>query len=71
MQDWIVAAPAYGRDYKNKKDAVAAFVSGKDWLLMGLTCTYFSIRDLQAGTKVELRYNKRRNLTIYEVTGNE
>jgi len=71
LSGWLVASPTYGRDYKTEEEVIAAFVSGKDFLLRGLVSTYFSVRDLQVGTMVELRYNKLAELAVYEVTGNE
>ena len=38
--------PAYGRDYKNKSEVIAAWHAGKDFIL-ATTGQYCSVRDLR------------------------
>lgn len=55
--NWMELQPAYGRDYKNKKEVEAAFREGKDF--MGDYTINFqmcSIRDFEPKAKVLLRY---------------
>ena len=52
--------PAYGRDYKNKAQAVADWFAGKDFVL-GLTGQYISKRDAE-GMSIWVRYDKQRKL---------
>ena len=65
----IPLTPAYGRDYKNKKDCLADLVAGKDFILNDITNRYdgkpCSIRDLK-GQKVKVRYKGLREVFIYE-----
>jgi len=56
--------PAYGRDYKSKKDAIDALESGKDWLSQphGKPC---GISDIPLGATVTLRFGNLRKVTRY------
>jgi len=65
-----VLHPAYGRDYKNKADVIAAFRAGKDFRINFYTgySTYCSIRDAKVGEMVKLRYNKLESALFYTVT---
>jgi len=57
--------PAYGRDYKNRSDAVADWNNGKDFILRDCTSRWdgqpCSIRD--GLTNVMIRYSKNRKVT--------
>ena len=59
--------PAYGRDYKNKKECEAAFRAGQDFLgdyrLGFKSC---SVKDFEKGVPVLLRY--KRNSSVTQVT---
>jgi hypothetical protein len=57
--------PAYGRDYKNKAEVVAAFEGGKDFIFAA-TGQYTSIKDVAPGTTVLLRYKQKRSVTPYK-----
>ena len=52
--------PAYGRDYKNKAQAVADWFAGKDFIL-AVTGQYISKRDAE-NISVWIRYDKSRKL---------
>ncbi len=62
--------PAYGRDYKSKADALAAFRGGKDFIINDISCPWdgkpCSIRDLEPGEKVKIRYKGLRNVFVVE-----
>lgn len=61
-------APAYGRDYKSAKDVTAAFQSGADFqgdYSMGFRLC--SIRDLDPGSTVLLRYKRNTMVTSVKV----
>ena len=53
--------PAYGRDYRSKKAAIADFSGAKDFV-MAATGQYCSIRDMGSFSLIELRYNKHRSV---------
>ncbi len=57
----LTLTPAYGRDYKNKKDVIQAYIQGKDFIFAP-TGQYCSIRDFK-GQQVMLRYDKLRKVT--------
>ena len=58
--------PAYGRDYKSRLAAIESLEAGKDWLSQpeNKPC---SIRDLQPGATVTLRFGQLRKVTRYTV----
>jgi hypothetical protein len=63
--------PAYGRDYRNSQDALAAFYDGKDFVLVHYTgqCTYCSIRNFQQEgvTEATIRYNQMADFVIAQI----
>ncbi len=63
----MAVIPAYGRDYKNAKDAAAAWKSGKDFILADISSIYHgkycSCRDFPQ-ENMEVRYNKKRNVVF-------
>ncbi len=69
MSNYYELQPAYGRDYKNGKAAIADFVSGKDWMgdyQMGFA--YCSIRDFKPGDTVDLRYSRLKKVIPLKVS---
>jgi hypothetical protein len=65
---WHELLPAYGRDYKNKRDVESAFRSGMDFYGdFQLGFKLCSIRDFAPGTKVLLRYKNRFSVTSITV----
>lgn len=63
--------PAYGRDYKSKKEVIAAFNAGKDFIYNDLSSPYdgkyCSIRDLQKGKVLRFRYKQLTEVFEYIV----
>ena len=57
--------PAYGRDYKSAKSFAIDLFEGKDFYInTHLTKALCSIRDLQPGAKLQIRYNKLKSTAI-------
>ena len=59
--------PAYGRDYKSLKEAMADWQAGKDFLLIDMFSErmgYCNIRDFPTGTEFKLRYGNQRKVGI-------
>lgn len=57
--EYIEVLPAYGRDYKNKKEIEADLLDGKDFQLT-TTRQYLSIRDMKTHQyRVIVRYGKQ------------
>ena len=55
--------PAYGRDYRSKKLAIADFNDGLDFQLASFGfLQYCSIRDAANLKNISLRYNKQRSV---------
>ena len=68
-QNYSALTPAYGRDYKNKKEVTEAFLSGKDFTLnhfsgASILC---SVRDFAPGVVVNLRYKKLTSVSPTKV----
>jgi len=70
--DGAILTPAYGRDYKSAKAVEKDFLNGKDFIFNKVSSRYTgkpcSIRDAEAGDRVELRYDKMRKLTTITIT---
>lgn len=64
----ITLTPAYGRDYKSKKDVIAALKSDKDFIINEFGHPYDGkpchARDLK-GQSVKVRYKQLRQVFIY------
>ena len=67
---YYVVSPAYGRDYKNKKDVVQDWNDNKDFIndirIPTGGGTYINKDDLQPGDNVELRYNRLQSACFVE-----
>ena len=67
---YMTVSPAYGKDYTTAKDAIAAWNSGKDFIIQDIThpyCgKYVSKRDLTTET-VYIRFNN--NTKVCKVEG--
>lgn len=69
----ICISPAYGRDYKSKKEVLAAFQDNKDFVvesIMSPHCgRYCNRADLIKGgeSKVEIRYARKSKVTIVKL----
>ena len=66
----ITISPAYGRDYRSKKEAESAFQENQDFIvesvMSGYAGSYCNLADLKAGRikSVEIRYAKKAKVTI-------
>lgn len=67
----LTVVPAYGRDYKNKKDVLPAWESNADFQIADITSqwdgSYVNLGDLRivAGVNaVKIRYNGLRKLVL-------
>ncbi len=63
----MTVTPAYGKDYKTKKEALHAWTSGADFILNDFTSRWdgkpTSIRD--GHTSVQIRYDNLRKVCIW------
>ena len=60
--------PAYGRDYRNKADAIADFDAGKDFILQTFGASgYVSQEDFAPGATANIRYAQLRKVAIVRV----
>jgi len=70
----FVLQPAYGRDYRSGKEAVAAFLSGADFIHASRDFTgggsYIDAASIPQGARVEIRFAASRKVTSF-VRGNE
>jgi hypothetical protein len=64
----ITLIPAYGRDYKSKRDVMKDWTDGKDFQIQDISSkwdgSYTSRRDKDKLGVVTIRYNKLRDLHI-------
>lgn len=65
--------PAYGRDYKSKKEVLADFLAGKDFRLETFNQSfYFNIQDLDLPewkfSHLQFRFKKLQNVCVFNVT---
>ena len=69
MINYHVVSPAYGRDYKNEVLAKNDWLAGKDFVYdnLGGDGRYCSKRDFKSGDKVEIRFNRKMDLTIVTI----
>ena len=61
--------PAYGRDYKSKKDAIKSFFDGDDWIINDVSSAwngrYVSIKDKEnLPDTINLRYSKLTRVAV-------
>jgi hypothetical protein len=62
MTTYQTVTPAYGRDYKSKKDAIADWNAGKDFQCQPQGC-YISKREAnEAGLAINIRYKKLQHV---------
>ena len=66
MANYHIVSPAYGRDYKNEILARRDWIAGKDFVneTIGVCGHYCSIRDFGPDDLVEIRFNRKRELTM-------
>lgn len=56
---YLSAVPAYGRDYKSKKEVLADWNAGKDFLVQDVVESgYINKNDKPANVVLQIRYKK-------------
>ena len=71
IPNWTELVPAYGRDYKNSKEAREAFLEGRDFILAATgqaTSLADTVWDQSVGTQVILRYRRHQSTVIVKLT---
>ena len=66
----MTLTPAYGRDYKSAKAVKADFDANKDFVVADMfsgSGRYANKQDLPAGSSVNIRYNKLRDVVVIKV----
>jgi len=62
---FISAVPAYGRDYKSKKEVLAAWAEGKDFLTVGIGAGgYVNKDDKPADVQLNIRYRNQTQVCV-------
>lgn len=65
MTQYLSAIPAYGRDYKNKKDLLADWAAGKDFLIQSFNGTgYVNKDDKPSDVTLNVRYDRLRKVCV-------
>jgi hypothetical protein len=64
---YLSAVPAYGRDYKSKKEVLADWEAGKDFHIEDLVASgYVNKDDKPAGVTLNIRYANQRRVCVIE-----
>jgi hypothetical protein len=67
----MTLVPAYGRDYKSKKEVLKDFNDEKDFIIADLfsdgTGRFVNKQQLSAGTTVTIRYQKLTKIAVVKV----
>lgn len=63
---YLSVTPAYGRDYKSKKEVLADWEAGKDFQLQP-SGQYMSIRDATPGMVLNIRYKRLTQICVVRV----
>ena len=69
----ITLVPAYGRDYKSKKDLLAAFDENLDFKIADISCPWYGKyagkRELleHGYTEANIRYKKLSNVAVVKL----
>ena len=67
----LIITPAYGRDYKSKKAALADFEANKDFVIENVNYIdcgrYVNAEQLRPGDRVQLRFDRLRKVAIVVV----
>ena len=59
----LILTPAYGRDYRNKKEVLQDFHANKNFILNDMTGTcYINKQDIGPNINVNIRYSKLRKV---------
>lgn len=65
---YLTVVPAYGRDYRTKREVTEAWATGKDFRISDMSSPddgrYVSIRDCPSNTRIRVRYDKLRKVTV-------
>lgn len=71
MSEYITCVPAYGRDYKSKKEVQAAWDEGKDFRIEQFTHPddgrYINKNDLKPGMVLNIRYKKLAQVHVIKL----
>lgn len=69
LTGYVTLSPAYGRDYKSAKAAVAAFYAGQDWVVRDplVPATYANVDSFESGATAMLRYKNLTRVTPAKV----
>jgi hypothetical protein len=65
-ENYRTLTPAYGRDYKNKAEVLAAFNAENDFFLQPEGC-YINKQQIASGVTVNIRFKGMRNITVIKV----
>ena len=64
----MTLVPAYGRDYKSKKDVLADFNAGKDFVIADFSSPYdgkpANKQDLADEKRIHIRYKKLTQICV-------
>lgn len=65
MTRYVSAVPAYGRDYKNKKEVMDDWNAGKDFLVQDMFSSgYINKNDKPADVTLNIRYKRLTQVCV-------
>ena len=66
---FLSAVPAYGRDYKSKKEVLADWNAGKDFLIQDMQHSgYVNKNDAPKGATINIRYKRMTQVCPVKVS---
>jgi transposase len=72
IPEYMILLPAYGRDYKSKKEILKDFHDNKDFIYVNLgRNVYINKEQIEPGTTIEFRYGRMMKLALYKVQEKE
>lgn len=70
MTRYLTLIPAYGRDYKSKKEVMADWNAGKDFVVVGYgpdDGRYINKEDAPKGATLNIRYKRMTQICVIKV----
>ena len=77
MYKSLTVVPAYGRDYKSKKEVAESWNNNQDWFIEDFRLTGYVGKGGQARlitdgvTHLHFRYKQQRNIVVLDLTSNK
>ena len=69
MSSYLTVTPAYGRDYKTKKEVLEAWEQGKDFAIASVFDGggYINKEDARPGMTINIRYKRATQIAVVKI----